>query len=43
VNELRDRIDTDALPRLRQALELDALPTEILVRLGAKRASNHLQ
>jgi len=43
VNELRDRVDTDALPRLRQALELDELPTEILVRLGAKRASNHLR
>jgi hypothetical protein len=42
VNELRDRVDTDALPRLRQALELDELPTEILVRLGAKRAANHL-
>jgi hypothetical protein len=32
-------VDTDALPRLRQALELDELPTEILVRLGAKRAA----
>jgi len=43
VNELRERIDTHALPRLCQALELDTLPTEILVRLGAKPASNHLR
>jgi len=35
ITELRRRIADDALPRLRTALELDELPTEILFRLGA--------
>lgn len=40
LGELRERIDTHALPRLRQALELDALPTETIVRLAAKPQSS---
>lgn len=34
VSDLRTRIHTEALPRLRAALELDELPAEILLRLG---------
>jgi hypothetical protein len=34
LTELRQRIATEALPRLRGALEIEELPTEILVRLG---------
>ncbi|MFP5071175.1 alkaline shock response membrane anchor protein AmaP [Pseudonocardia nantongensis] len=40
LDELRARIDAEALPRLRQALELDTLPTEILVRLDAASAAS---
>jgi hypothetical protein len=43
VNELRERIETRALPRLRQALELESLPTEMLVRLAATPAAHHLR
>jgi hypothetical protein len=39
VTEIRARIDDEALPRLRQALELDALPTEILLRLSGPVSS----
>jgi len=34
VTELRERIAGEALPRLRAALDIQDLPTEILVRLG---------
>lgn len=34
ISALRTRIHTEALPRLRAALELDDLPAEILLRLG---------
>lgn len=34
---LRRRVAEHALPRLRAALELDGLPTELLVRLGSGR------
>ena len=33
ISGLRDRIDTQALPRLRQALDLDTLPANLLLRL----------
>lgn len=36
IGELRDRLDTVALPRLRQALELTSLPAEVLIRLGTQ-------
>lgn len=39
VTEIRDRIDREALPRLRQALELESLPTEILLRLSTRAPS----
>lgn len=32
---VRDRISSHALPRLRQAMELDAVPTQLLLRLDA--------
>lgn len=35
VSDLRRRIDRDAIPRLMQALDLPALPAEVLLRLGA--------
>ncbi|MBJ7607871.1 MAG: alkaline shock response membrane anchor protein AmaP [Candidatus Dormibacteraeota bacterium] len=35
---LRERITTEALPRLRQALELDTLPTDLLLRLDTSDA-----
>lgn len=37
ITELRERIDTEALPRLRQALDLDALPGDVLLRLDQAR------
>ncbi len=37
ITELRERIDTEALPRLRQALDLDALPADVLLRLDQAR------
>jgi hypothetical protein len=40
VADLRTRIDTEALPRLRAALELDDLPAEVLVRLGTAPAAH---
>lgn len=40
VSELRKRIDTHALPRLRHALERASLPTEILIRAGATPVSS---
>ncbi len=42
VTELRHRIDTEALTRLRQALELDNLPTEILLRLGTQQSPDRI-
>lgn len=39
VSELRERIDTHALPRLRHALECAVLPTEVLIRAGATPTS----
>jgi hypothetical protein len=33
ISELRRRIDTDAIPRLTQALDLPALPADMLLRL----------
>jgi hypothetical protein len=39
VRDLRHRIDTHALPRLRQALELDSLPAELLLRVGVATRS----
>lgn len=38
INPLRQRITDHALPRLRQALELDQLPTELLLRLDTAQA-----
>lgn len=35
VDAVRDRIATHALPRLRQALEVDVLPTDLLLRVDA--------
>lgn len=43
VRALRDRIDTVALPRLRGALELDVLPTEVLVRLGSTHPAGRVR
>lgn len=39
VSELRRRIDTDAIPRLRQALDLPALPAQVLFRLDDARSA----
>jgi len=39
VGALRARIDAEAVPRLRQALDLEHLPTELLVRLRDARSS----
>jgi hypothetical protein len=39
VTALRRRIDTEAVPRLRQALDLDELPTELLIRLDDARGA----
>ncbi len=39
ITELRRRIDTDAVPRLRQALDLDVLPTQLLIRLDDARSA----
>ena len=38
VTDLRQRIATEALARLRAALEIDEIPTEILLRLGTAPA-----
>ncbi len=43
VGELRERIDTIALPRLRQALELDSVAAEVLIRLGTQQPANRLR
>jgi hypothetical protein len=37
ISELRDRIDSQALPRLRDALDIDILPAALLLRLGQAR------
>ncbi|WP_181784611.1 alkaline shock response membrane anchor protein AmaP [Pseudonocardia pini] len=42
VTDLRSRIATDALPRLRAALEIEDLPTEILLRLGTGGPAHRL-
>jgi hypothetical protein len=39
INEVRRRVDTDAIPRLRQALDLDFLPAELLFRLDDARSA----
>lgn len=39
ITDVRRRIDTDAVPHLRQALDLPALPTEILFRLDDARSA----
>ena len=39
VAELRRRIDSDAMPRLRRALDLTTLPTDVLVRLDDARSA----
>ncbi len=41
--DLRHRIDTEALTRLRAALELDTLPTEILLRLGTRPSADRIR
>jgi hypothetical protein len=38
IGPLRERITSHALPRLRHALELDALPADLLLRLDASAA-----
>lgn len=43
VDELRERIDTIALPRLREALELDSVAAEVLIRLGTRQPANRLR
>ncbi|HET6290528.1 MAG TPA: alkaline shock response membrane anchor protein AmaP [Amycolatopsis sp.] len=42
VTEIRRRIDTDGLPRLRQALDLDALPATVEFRFSAKTGARAL-
>ncbi len=39
ISELRRRIDTDAIPRMREALELDHLETDLLLRLHDARST----
>lgn len=39
ITEVRRRIDTDAIPRLCRALDLDALPAEVLFRLDDARSA----
>jgi hypothetical protein len=39
ITELRRRIDTDAVPRLRQALDQPALPADLLIRLDDARSA----
>ena len=39
ISGLRERIDTRALPRLRQALDLDTLPANLLLRLDDARSA----
>jgi len=39
VTALRHRIDTEAVPRLCRALDLDHLPTEVLIRLDDARSA----
>jgi len=39
VTALRYRIDTEAVPRLCQALDLDHLPAEVLIRLDDARSA----
>lgn len=43
VTALRDRISTHAVPRLRQALELETLPVRMEVRLARNRSSRSLR
>lgn len=42
VNELRERIDAEALPRLRQALDLEHLDADLLLRLDDARSPRAL-
>jgi hypothetical protein len=37
ISGLRERIDTEALPRLRHALDIDTLPSDLLLRLDQAR------
>ena len=39
ITKLRRRIDAEALPRLRQALDLPALPADLLIRLDDARSA----
>ena len=39
---IRDRVDTEAVPRLRQALDLDALPTTVEFRFSTKTGARAL-
>ncbi len=39
INELRARINTEALARLRQALDLTSLPADVLIRLDDARSA----
>jgi hypothetical protein len=42
ITELRRKIDIDALTHVREALELDDLPAEILLRIGAKQSTSRI-
>lgn len=42
VTEIRRRVDTDGLPRLRQALDLDTLPVTVEFRFTAKTGARAL-
>jgi hypothetical protein len=42
ITALRERIDDHALPRLRQALELDTLPADLLLRLDTNRSTTRI-
>jgi hypothetical protein len=39
IGDLRRRIDAEAIPRLRQALDLPALPADLLIRLDDARSA----
>jgi len=39
ITALRRRIDTQAIPRLRQALDLPTLPADLLIRLDDARSA----
>ncbi|MEV0056148.1 alkaline shock response membrane anchor protein AmaP, partial [Saccharopolyspora shandongensis] len=39
IREVRHRIDTEAIPRMRQALELEHLDSDLLLRLGTAHSA----